>query len=127
MLSSEIDERMMTGTVAALVTRTAAPEHVSSSNCRRPAKHSRTPALQSGRPLQTGAAAMITAAIYARRSTDQTGIADDAKSVTRQIEHAKTYAARKGWMVRDEHVYKDDGISGAEFKNRPRFDDSWHR
>ena len=64
---------------------------------------------------------MITAAIYARKSTDQTGVADDAKSVTRQIEHAKAYATRHGWTVRDEHVFVDDGISGAEFANRPGF------
>jgi len=28
------------------------------------------------------------AAIYARKSTEQTGVSEDAKSVTRQIEHA---------------------------------------
>ena len=28
---------------------------------------------------------------------------------------------RKGWTVDDEHVYVDDGISGAEFANRPGF------
>ncbi len=61
------------------------------------------------------------ASIYARKSTEQTGVADEAKSVTRQIEHAKAYAARKGWTVPDEHVYVDDGISGAEFANRPGF------
>jgi DNA invertase Pin-like site-specific DNA recombinase len=64
----------------------------------------------------------VIAAIYARKSTDQNGVADEAKSVTRQIEHAQAYAARKGWTVRDEHVYVDDGISGAEFANRPGFD-----
>ena len=31
------------------------------------------------------------------------------------------YAERKGWTVADEHVYVDDGISGAEFANRPGF------
>lgn len=61
------------------------------------------------------------AAIYARKSTDQNGVADEAKSVTRQIEHAKAYPVRKGWTVADEHVYVDDGISGAEFANRPGF------
>src|SRR4051812_38362768 len=61
------------------------------------------------------------AAIYARKSTDQTGVADEQKSVTRQIEHAKAYAARKGWTVADQCVYVDDGISGAEFANRPGF------
>ncbi|MCZ6918505.1 MAG: recombinase family protein, partial [Gemmatimonadetes bacterium] len=61
-------------------------------------------------------------AIYARKSTAETnGVADEAKSVARQVEHAKAYAARKGWVVGDEHVYVDDGISGAEFENRPGF------
>ncbi len=30
----------------------------------------------------------MTAAIYARKSTDQTGVADEAKSVTRQVDQA---------------------------------------
>ena len=64
---------------------------------------------------------MITAAIYARKSTDQTGVADEARSVARQVEHAKAYATRRGWTVRDEHVFVDDRISGAEFANRPGF------
>src|SRR5262245_59132962 len=61
------------------------------------------------------------AAIYARKSTDQTGVSDDQKSVARQVEHARAYAARKGWHVADQHVYVDDGISGAEFERRPGF------
>ena len=60
-------------------------------------------------------------AIYARKSTEQTGVADEAKSVTRQIEHAKAYAERKGWSADDRFVFVDDGISGAEFANRPDF------
>jgi site-specific DNA recombinase len=63
----------------------------------------------------------MVAAVYVRKSTEQTGVADDQKSVTRQIEHAKAYAVRKGWTVDDAHVYVDDGISGAEFANRPGF------
>jgi DNA invertase Pin-like site-specific DNA recombinase len=59
------------------------------------------------------------AAIYARKSTDQHGIADDAKSVTRQIEHATAYAARRGWTVPEACIFVDDGISGAEFARRP--------
>jgi DNA invertase Pin-like site-specific DNA recombinase len=61
------------------------------------------------------------AAIYARKSTEQTGVADVQKSVARQIEHAKEFARRKGWQVAEEHIYVDDGISGAEFANRPGF------
>ena len=65
------------------------------------------------------------AAIYARKSTEQNGVSDEEKSVRRQIEHAKAYAAKKGWTVADEHAYEhayvDDGISGAEFVKRPGF------
>jgi DNA invertase Pin-like site-specific DNA recombinase len=51
------------------------------------------------------------ATIYARKSTEQNGLAES--SVSRQVEHARAYAARKGWTVTDEHIYVDDGISGA--------------
>ncbi len=61
------------------------------------------------------------AAIYARKSTDQNGVADAQKSVTRQIERAKEYAVEKGWTVSDAYIYQDDGVSGAEFKTRPGF------
>jgi site-specific DNA recombinase len=61
------------------------------------------------------------AAIYARKSTEQNGVADEDKSVSRQIEHAKAYAAKKGWVVDHNQIYQDDGISGAEFVKRPGF------
>ena len=61
------------------------------------------------------------AAIYARKSTEQAGVTDEERSVARQITHAREYAARKGWTVDDEHVYSDDGVSGAEFDRRPGF------
>jgi DNA invertase Pin-like site-specific DNA recombinase len=56
-------------------------------------------------------------AIYARKSTDQ-NIADEEKSVARQVARARAYAERKGWAVAEEHVYIDDGISGADFVRR---------
>lgn len=61
------------------------------------------------------------AAIYARKSTDQTGVNEEEKSVTRQITHATAYALTKGWTVAEDHIYVDDGISGAEFVKRPGF------
>ena len=64
---------------------------------------------------------MSTAAIYARKSTEQIGVADEARSVTRQIQHAKAYAFKKGWTVPDGLIFVDDGISGAEFERRPGF------
>jgi DNA invertase Pin-like site-specific DNA recombinase len=47
------------------------------------------------------------AAIYARKSTEQ-DVADDAKSVTRQIENARAFATERGWTVDPSHVYADD-------------------
>jgi hypothetical protein len=38
----------------------------------------------------------VLAAVYARKSTDQFGLTDEQKSVTRQVEHARVYAERKG-------------------------------
>jgi site-specific DNA recombinase len=61
------------------------------------------------------------AAIYARKSNDQIGVADEQKSIARQVDHARVYAARKGWTVDEASIYVDDGISGAEFANRPGF------
>jgi DNA invertase Pin-like site-specific DNA recombinase len=60
----------------------------------------------------------VIAAIYARKSTEQ-NVPDDAKSVTRQVELARAFAASKGWRVADEHVYIDDAVSGAEYVKRP--------
>jgi DNA invertase Pin-like site-specific DNA recombinase len=62
----------------------------------------------------------MVAAIYARKSTDQ-NVADEEKSVTRQIDRATAYAQAKGWTVAAGHVYADDGISGAEFIERPGY------
>ena len=59
------------------------------------------------------------AAIYARKSTDDNDRNAENKSVTRQVESARAYAAAKGWSVEDEYVFVDDGISGAEFQKRP--------
>jgi hypothetical protein len=46
----------------------------------------------------------VIAAIYARKSTEQVGVTDEAKSVTRQIANAHAYATRKGWTVDDRHI-----------------------
>ena len=59
------------------------------------------------------------AAIYARKSTDQRGVATEDKSVSRQIELARAFATVNGWTVSDAHIYADDGFSGAEFEKRP--------
>ena len=73
-----------------------------------------------GSVTQEGTSRM-TAAIYARKSTDQSGTTDEQRSVARQLDHARAFAIGKGWTVGDEYVYVDDGISGAEFERRPAF------
>jgi len=62
---------------------------------------------------------MLKAAIYARKSSDDSDRSEDNKSVVRQVDHARRYAQAKGWLVDSEHIYVDDGVSGAEFRNRP--------
>src|SRR5688572_23673164 len=61
------------------------------------------------------------AAVYARKSTEQMGVADEQRSVARQIESACAYARRKGWTVDESFIFTDDGVSGAEFARRPGF------
>lgn len=56
-------------------------------------------------------------AIYARKSTSQ-DVADEAKSVSRQVEGARAFAEKRGWAVVGEHIYLDDGVSGAEWLDR---------
>src|SRR5262245_4133383 len=61
------------------------------------------------------------AALYARKSTVESGVSDEARSVVRQIEHGRAYATQKGWSVSEEHIFTDDAVSGAEFERRPGF------
>ena len=41
------------------------------------------------------------AAVYARTPTEQVGVADDEKSVARQVEHARAYATMVAPTGRD--------------------------
>jgi len=47
---------------------------------------------------------MTAAAVYARKSTLQ-HVADEAKSVTRQVELAVAFAQTQGFEVAPEHIY----------------------
>ena len=59
------------------------------------------------------------AAIYARKSTEDTRSREEGKSVERQIENATTYATEHGWTVDPDLIFVDENISGGEFANRP--------
>ncbi len=65
--------------------------------------------------------AAVAAAIYARRSQEQPGMREEAKSVSRQIEGARAWIAQRGWTLDEDHIYKDDGVSGFLFAGRPSF------
>lgn len=59
--------------------------------------------------------AVIIAAIYARRSTDE----HQAASLEVQIEEAKRYIESMGWIWRDDCIFIEDAVSRAEFQKRP--------
>jgi len=57
----------------------------------------------------------LRAAVYARKS--QPG--EDA--IERQVENARAFALKHGWVLADSNIFADDGVSGAEFNDRPQF------
>ena len=65
--------------------------------------------------MRGGALLTTTAAVYARKSTEDA----TAASVSRQVEHGRAFAEKRGWVVPAEQLYVDDGFSGGEFHDRP--------
>lgn len=61
------------------------------------------------------------AAIYARKSTAEDDVANEAQSVPRQVEGARAFITAKGWALDEHHIYTDKGVSGALFANRPDY------
>ena len=61
------------------------------------------------------------AAVYARKSNDQNDVAEEQKSVTRQIDGARAFISSRGWTLGESHIYSDDGVSGALFASRAEF------
>ena len=62
-------------------------------------------------PARRESEASVIATIYVRKSTERNGVGDEEKSVTRQVEHAKAYAAKTGWTVAEDHVYVDRALA----------------
>src|SRR5262249_26668222 len=67
-----------------------------------------------------GGVAMI-AALYARKSTDDSDRNAEARSTQRQIESGTAYATAKGWTVDPPYIFVHENRSGAEWKPRPGF------
>jgi hypothetical protein len=61
------------------------------------------------------------AAIYARKSTDDSDVAKEARSTERQIEGARAFIVQQGWTLAPAHIYKDEATSGALFASREWF------
>jgi DNA invertase Pin-like site-specific DNA recombinase len=68
-------------------------------------------------PLATtnGHTPAVLVGIYVRKSTKQ----EHADSVARQEALCRELATARGWLVDDTYVFRDDGVSGAEFDTRP--------
>ena len=58
------------------------------------------------------------AALYARVSTQRQA---DAQTIDQQVDRLKEYVAEQGWVLDPEHIYRDDGHSGAKLA-RPGLD-----
>ena len=57
-------------------------------------------------------------AIYARVSTQRQA---QAQTIEQQVERLQAYVQQQGWALGEDHIFRDDGYSGAEL-NRPGLD-----
>ena len=57
-------------------------------------------------------------AIYIRVSTQRQA---QAQTIEQQLEQLQSYANRQGWQIAQEHIFRDEGYSGAHL-NRPGLD-----
>src|SRR5437762_11847202 len=58
------------------------------------------------------------AAVYARVSTTRQA---QAQTIEQQLDRLRAAVAERGWELEDQHVYRDDGYSGARL-GRPGLD-----
>lgn len=57
-------------------------------------------------------------AVYVRVSTDRQA---ETQTSEQQVAALRAYAARQGWELRPEHLYRDEGVSGVRL-DRPALD-----
>jgi site-specific DNA recombinase len=57
-------------------------------------------------------------AVYARVSTTRQAL---AQTIEQQLDRLREVVAERGWELADQHVYRDDGYSGASL-GRPGLD-----
>ena len=50
------------------------------------------------------------AAVYARVSTTRQA---QAQTIEQQLDRLRSAVAGRGWELQDQHIYRDDGYSGA--------------
>ena len=55
------------------------------------------------------------AAVYARVSTTRQA---QAQTIEQQLDRLRAAVAERGWELEDQHVYRDDGFSGARLGRR---------
>ena len=54
-------------------------------------------------------------AVYARVSTTRQA---QAQGIEQQLDRLRAAVAERGWELEDQHVYRDDGYSGARTAGR---------
>lgn len=69
------------------------------------------------RQAATGDFSGLRLAVYARKSNEDDRN-ENYRSTARQVEQAQRYVERNGGEVLLDHVYVDDAVSGAEFRER---------
>jgi len=57
-------------------------------------------------------------ALYARVSTNRQAL---TQSIDQQLDRLRQHVVSQGWTINEEHIFRDDGHSGATL-NRPGLD-----
>jgi site-specific DNA recombinase len=69
-------------------------------------------------PQHNGRTSQMQVAIYVRVSTLRQ---QKAQTIEQQLDRLQAHVATQGWSLADEHIFRDDGYSGAKL-NRPGLD-----